>query len=162
MPRSSLRMAQGEPRRAQLSTCHHGRDSPRACRQLPNRQEGQERPWPCAGSSVKDTTNQIQWPGAWTPHLCRPIAIARGRVSSATARSSFPHVLDNSHTRGDLHRTRNQRLPAGRVLIQTHPIGIARRPASRRAICLPSLPAGRASGGEKWAEWEIKAPRERG
>jgi hypothetical protein len=27
------------------------------------------------------------------------------------------NVLDNSHTRGNLHRTRNQRLPAGRVLI---------------------------------------------
>src|SRR5262249_22691117 len=37
------------------------------------------------------------------------------------------NVLDNSHTRGNLHRTRNQRLPAGRVLIQTHPIEIARR-----------------------------------
>src|SRR5947208_13892448 len=27
------------------------------------------------------------------------------------------NVLDNSHTRGNLHRTRNQRLPAGRILI---------------------------------------------
>src|SRR5262249_42859237 len=50
----------GLRRRAQLSTCHQGRDSPRACRQLPNRQEGKEQPWPCAGPSVKDTTNQIR------------------------------------------------------------------------------------------------------
>src|SRR5215831_16090748 len=42
-------------------------------------------------------------------------------------RSEKANVLDNSHTRGNLHRTRNQRLPAGRVLIQTHPIEIARR-----------------------------------
>jgi hypothetical protein len=28
-----------------------------------------------------------------------------------------PNALDNSHTRGNLHRTRYQRLPAGRVLI---------------------------------------------
>ena len=31
------------------------------------------------------------------------------------------NALDNSHTRGNLHRTRNQRLPAGRVLIQDSP-----------------------------------------
>jgi hypothetical protein len=32
-------------------------------------------------------------------------------------------------------------------------------PASgKRSLCLPSLPAGRPSGGEKLAKWEIKAP----
>jgi hypothetical protein len=41
--------------------------------------------------------------------------------------------LDNSHTRGNLHRTRNQQLPAGRILIATHSVETARRPQSRRA-----------------------------
>jgi hypothetical protein len=41
---------------------------------------------------------------------------------AATAAVGLPgaanaNVLDNSHTRGNLHRTRNQRLPAGRILI---------------------------------------------
>jgi hypothetical protein len=27
------------------------------------------------------------------------------------------NVLDNSHTRGNLHRTRNQRLPVGLILV---------------------------------------------
>ena len=51
------------------------------------------------------------------------------------------NVLDNSHTRGNLHRTRNQRLPAGRVLIRTHPVEIARRPTSRRAISFGKGPS---------------------
>src|SRR5215813_9053116 len=50
------------------------------------------------------------------------------------------NVLDNSHTRGNLHWTRNQRLPAGRVLIRAHPVEIARRPASRRAIAFGKRP----------------------
>ena len=37
------------------------------------------------------------------------------RNRAATQAQIF--ALDNSHTRGNLHRTRNQRLPAGRVLI---------------------------------------------
>jgi hypothetical protein len=44
------------------------------------------------------------------------------------------NVLDNSHTRGNLHRTGNQRLPAGRVLIHDTPVEIARRLVDRGAI----------------------------
>jgi hypothetical protein len=37
----------------------------------------------------------------------------------ALKRREDANVLVNSHTRGNLHRTRNQRLPAGRVLTTT-------------------------------------------
>src|SRR5262245_11649000 len=54
------------------------------------------------------------------------------------------NVLDNSHACGDLHRTRNQRLLAGRVLIPrkcrlSKPVGLQ----SRRAwfVSLPAVPA---------------------
>src|SRR5262249_59008568 len=50
------------------------------------------------------------------------------------------NVLDNSHTPGNLHWTRNKRLPARRVLIRIHPVEIARRPASRRAIAFGKAP----------------------
>jgi hypothetical protein len=55
--------------------------------------------------------------------------------------------LDNAHTRGNLHRTRNQRLPAGRVLISflsgdspsaSKPAGFIFCPGPRRArrVCI--------------------------
>jgi hypothetical protein len=45
----------------------------------------------------------------------------------------YANDLDNPDPRRDLHRTRDQRLPAGRVLITTHSVETARRPQSRRA-----------------------------
>jgi hypothetical protein len=58
------------------------------------------------------------------------------------------NALDNSHTRGNLHWTRNQRLPAGRALIQTHPWDGP--PACKPAGYLLAYPAGRAR--EWWRE----------
>src|SRR5262245_39755206 len=54
------------------------------------------------------------------------------------------NVLDNSHACGDLHRTRNQRLLAGRVLIPRHAVEAS--PSAYRAgglglsVCLRSGP----------------------
>jgi hypothetical protein len=45
----------------------------------------------------------------------------------------YANDLDNPDPHRDLHRTRDQRLPAGRVLITTHSVETARRPQSRRA-----------------------------
>src|SRR5262249_36993962 len=89
-------------RRAQLSTCHQGQDSPRACRQLPNRQEGQERPWPCGGPSLKDTTNQIQDAGETlgirSPPAARPqrTAIVRKQRPHFSFSSVYVNFLANA------------------------------------------------------------------
>src|SRR5262245_65487416 len=54
------------------------------------------------------------------------------------------NVLDNSHACGDLHRTRNQRLLAGRVLIPRNAVEAS--PSAYRAgglglsVCLRSRP----------------------
>jgi hypothetical protein len=48
------------------------------------------------------------------------------------------HGLDCSDPYRDLRRAGDQRLPAGRVLIRTHPAKIARRPASRRVMLIKS------------------------
>jgi hypothetical protein len=44
----------------------------------------------------------------------------------------YANDLDNPDPRRDLHRTRDQWLSAGRVLITTHSVETARRPQSRR------------------------------
>jgi hypothetical protein len=44
----------------------------------------------------------------------------------------YANDLDNPDPRRDLHRTRDQWLPAGRVLTTRHSVETARRPQSRR------------------------------
>ena len=52
--------------------------------------------------------------------------------------------MDNSHTCGNLHRARNQRLPAGRVLILgSDLVRAARSPAARSLSCPHHRPARR-------------------
>jgi hypothetical protein len=65
------------------------------------------------------------------------------RIYPLHQNEEFANDLDNPDPRRDLHRTRDQRLPAGRILITTHSVETARRQKSRRASIF-GAPARRA------------------
>jgi hypothetical protein len=80
----------------------------------------------------------VGWCGLLLPDVMQPI------LWWLREHKEKANDVDNSHTCGNLHRARNQRLPAGRVLILgSDLVRAARSPAARSLSCPHHRPAHR-------------------